>query len=131
MNARAQEGLIGLASIESNGSLPGLEPNLEHARGMSLMAHGVVIKLKELGLPESLNDELGHLSTDLGDLWGAQKELAERLEGMLESAGGWHEIGDCLVDLKASIEHIDWHVKSVKRPLNKITRFAYQQNVSD
>ena len=97
---------------------------------MSVMAHGVVVKLKELGLPEALNDELAHLSTDLGDLWGAQKELAQRLEGMLESAGDWHEIGDCLVDLKASIEHISWHVKSVKRPLNKIARFAYQQDVS-
>ena len=116
-----------MASIDSNGTLPGLEPNLEHARSMSLMAHEVVIKLKELGLPESLNDELAHLSTDLGDLWGAQKELAERLEGMLESAGEWHEIGDCLVDLSSSIEHISWHVKSVKRPLNKIARFAYKQ----
>lgn len=118
-----------MTSIESNGTLPGLEPDLEHARSMSLMAHGVVIKLKELGLPESLNDELAHLSTDLGDLWGAQKELAERLEGMLESAGDWQDIGDCLVDLNASIEHISWHVKSVKRPLNKIARFAYKQDV--
>ena len=103
---------------------------MEQARSMSLMAHGVVVKLKEMGLPESLNDELGRLSTDLGDLWAAQKELAERLEGMLESAAGWREIGDSLVDLKSSIEHISWHVKSVKRPLNKITRFAYQQDVS-
>ncbi len=119
-----------MASIESNGILSEIEPNFEQARSMSVMAHGVVVKLKELGLPEALNDELAHLSTDLGDLWGAQKELAERLEGMLESAGDWHAIGDCLVDLKASIEHISWHVKSVKRPLNKITRFAYQQDVS-
>lgn len=96
---------------------------------MSVMAHGVVVKLQELGLPEDLNDELAHLSTDLGDLWAAQRELADRLEGMLESAGDWHEVGDCLVDLKASIDHISWHVKSVKRPLNKITRFAYKQDV--
>ena len=119
-----------MTSIESNGSLLELEPNLAQARSMSMVAHRVVVKLQELGLPETMNDELAHLSTDLGDLWAAQRELVERLEGMLESAVDWHEIGDYLVDLKASIEHMSWHVKSVKRPLNKITRFAYQQDVN-
>ena len=58
-----------MTSIESNGSLLELEPNLAQARGMSMVAHRVVVKLQEFGLPETLNDELAHLSTDLGDLW--------------------------------------------------------------
>lgn len=104
----------------------GLEPDLEQAREMALMAHSVVIKLKVMGLPDSLDSDLASLSTDLGDIWSAQKSLADGLEGFLKSSHEWETIGDHLVDLRASIDHIAWHLKSVRRPLNRITRFAYR-----
>ena len=103
------------------------EPRLQQAREASVMAHGVVIKLKEMGLPEHLDDELAQLCTDLGDLWSAQKTLAEQVESLIGSNGGWAGIGDQLVDLRANIDHMAWHMKNVRRPMTKITRFAYAQ----
>ena len=91
------------------------------------MAHGVVIKLKELGLPDGLDDDLALLSTDLGDLWSAQKALVDRLDGLLRSAQDWEAVADHLVDLRATVDHIEWHIKSVRRPMNRIARFAYRK----
>ena len=45
-------------------NLEKLESNLANARHTASMAHSVVIKLKEMGLPEHLDDDLGTLSTD-------------------------------------------------------------------
>ena len=91
------------------------------------MAHGIVIKMKEMGLPSRLDAELASLSTDLGDLWSAQKELADRLDGLLDSPHDWENVGDSLVDLRASIDHMAWHMKSVRRPLNRVAQFAYRK----
>lgn len=103
-----------------------VQPNIERARRAALVAHDVVIKLKESGLPVDLDADLGALSADLGDLWGAQQELAERLEGLTRSPGRWGSIGDYLVDLRTTIDHIGAHARSVRRPMTRITRFAYR-----
>ena len=105
----------------------GLQPHLGQARQTAQIAHSVVIKLKVMGLPEGFDAELASLSTDLGDLWSAQKALADRMEGLLESADDWEAVGDLLVDLRAGVDHIAWHVKSVRKPLNRITHFAYRK----
>ncbi len=102
-------------------------PDLEQARRTALMAHGVVIKLKEMGLPEELDDELSTLSTDLGDLWGAQKELASYLEEFVKSSHDWASVGNDLVDLRTTIDHIEWHARSVRRAMTRLTHYAYNQ----
>lgn len=104
-----------------------LEPALEQARQTAHKAHGVVIKLKEMGLPQEFDKELASLSTDLGDLWSAQKTLAERLDAFMKSPEDWNAVGDCLVDLRASLDHVAWHLKSVRRPLTRITQYAYRK----
>ena len=105
-----------------------LKPHMEQARQTALVAHDVVIKLKEMGLPQDLDKELASLSTDLGDLWSAQKEMLGRLESFLKSPRDWEAVGDHLVDLRANIDHIAWHLNSVRRPLTRITQFAYRKN---
>ena len=102
------------------------DPDIPHARRTALAAHSVVIKLQEMGLPDSLEDELAALSTDLGDLWSAQKELSDQLERLVRSEADWSEVGDNLVDLRATVDHIAWHLGSVRRPMTKITRYAYR-----
>ena len=104
-----------------------MRPDLEQARRTALVAHQVVVRLKEMGLPDRLDAQLAALSTDLGDLWGAQAELVDRLEGLLESGTDWGSVGDYLVDLKATIDHIGWHAKSVRRPIGTLARFAYRK----
>ena len=104
-----------------------LEPNLEQARRTANVAHGVVIKFKEMGLPTDLDGELASLCTDLGDLWSAERRLSADLEGLVRSPHDWEAAGDSLLDLKASLDHIAWHLKSVRRPLNRIVRFAYKE----
>jgi hypothetical protein len=91
-----------------------------------MVAHSVVAKLQEMGLPQHLEDELATLSTDLGDLWSAQRELADQLEGLVRSSADWGSVGDHLVDLRATIDHISWHMGSVRRPMTRITQYAYR-----
>lgn len=103
------------------------EPRLQLAREGSLMAHSVVIKFKEMGLPEDMDDDLSQLCTDLGDLWSAQKALAEQFESFVGPDRDWTNAGDQLVDIRASIDHMAWHMKNIRRPMNAITRYAYSQ----
>ena len=104
---------------------------MARARMTALRAHSVVIKLKEMGLPDHLDDDLGRLSTDLGDLWNAQKQLASRLKKLLQSGDDWEATADNLVDLKAVLDHMGWHLSSVQRPITRIARFAYEQADGD
>ena len=92
------------------------------------MAHGVLVRLKELGLPNDMDETLGQLCTDLGDLWSAQKTLTDQLESFLGS-DDWNSAGDNLVDLRSSLDHVAWHMKSVRRPMAQITRFAYKKGL--
>ena len=114
--------------LESNGdSAAAPEADLDMARRTAVVSHGVVIKFQEMGLPEDLSPELGKLSSDLGDLWSAQKSLTDRLQALVDSPHDWETAGDYLVDLRASIDHIAWHISSVRRPLTKIAQFAYRK----
>ena len=104
------------------------EPDLAQARRNAIKAHAVVIKLKEMGLPEGLDDELASLSTDLGDLWAANIRLAEQLDLFLNAPSEWGEIGDRMADMKAGIDHMAWHVDSIRGPLDRIAAFAYESS---
>ena len=104
-----------------------MEADLNQARRTAVMAHNVVIRLRELGLPEALDAELASVSTDLGDLWGAQKEFTDHLHGMLKTSHDWDSVGDSLVDMRASIEHIAWHLESIREPLTRLAEYAYSQ----
>ena len=100
-------------------------PNLEQARRASVMAHSVVIKLKEMGLPDDLDGDLSRLCTDLGDLWSAQNALSRQMEAFLESPDNWEAVGDNLVDLRATIDHMAWHMKEIHGPVDRIATYAY------
>ena len=104
-----------------------IAPDLPHARQTALMAHAIVIRLKEMGLPEELDDDLGTLCTDLGDIWAAHKTLSTRLDDLVESANDWESIADCLVDLRAAIDHIGTHVETAGEPIDRVARYAYEQ----
>lgn len=104
-----------------------IEPDLQQARRMSVMAHTVLVRFKEMGLPQEMDDELASLCTDLGDIWSAQKEFTDHLNDMIKNAKDWDSLGDHLVDLRSSIDHMAWHLKSIRRPLTSITRYAYKQ----
>ena len=104
-----------------------VEPDLAQARQTALRAHAVIVKLKEMGLPDELDSALASLSTDLGDLWSGQALLAERITAFLQSPDDWEAVGDRLVDLKTAMEHVGWHAKSARAPAGRIARFAYKQ----
>ena len=125
MNPGPLSGRQETASAASGDS--GIEPDFDRAREAALLAHGVVIKFKEMGLPEELDPELASLSTDLGDLWSAQHSLTAQMESFLKPTEDWRSVGDHLADMKSSIEHMAWHVSSIRRPLNRIANFAYRR----
>ena len=104
------------------------EPGLAHARLTAQVAHSIVIKMQEMGLPEDLFGDLSSLCTDLADLWGAEKVFAKRLENLLESENGWGSVGDHLVDLQTTIEHIRKHANGVAESIENIVRFAYEHS---
>ena len=104
-----------------------LEPELDRARNTANVAHSVVILFKEMGLPASMDADLARLCTDLGDLRSAGEALSERLETMVKDSDDWEAVGDSLVDIRSDIDHLSWHLKSVKRPLNRLTHYAYRR----
>ncbi|MCH8826756.1 MAG: hypothetical protein J4N64_01525 [Chloroflexi bacterium] len=116
-----------MTSGSSDFTVTELDADVQQARRNSVMAHSVVIMFKEMGLPQDMDDDLASVCTDLGDLWGAQKEFADRLQGMLKAERGWDMVGDALTDLRASIDHVAWHLKSVREPLTRIAEYAYGQ----
>ena len=116
-----------MALGDNGATIEASEPDLEQARRTATVAHEVVIKLKAMGLPSDLDDELTAVSTDLGDLWAAQKQLADRLESFLSSSGGWESVGDSLIDLRATADHVGWHARSLRRAANKVAQYAYRQ----
>ena len=103
-------------------------PALEQARRASVVAHSVVIKLKEMGLPDEMDEDLSQFCTDLGDLWSAQMTLALQVENFLKKPHDSQKTGDDLVDLKATIDHMAWHLKNIGQPMNNITNWAYSQS---
>lgn len=103
----------------------GTEANLAQARQRSAMAHRILVKLKEMGLPENLDEELSKLCTDLGDIWSAQLVFTEKLDQFLNDENEWNAVGDCLADMKSHIEHITWHAESVIEPIESIGEYAY------
>ena len=106
---------------------PELQADTDGARQTALKAHAVIVKLKEMGLPDELDADLARLSTDLGDIWHAETVLAEQLRSILESSQDWEGMGDRLIDVKATLDHVAWHVKSARRPVSRIARYAYRE----
>lgn len=103
------------------------EPDVDKARRAAVLAHRIVTKFQEMELDGGLNAELASLGTDLGDIWSAQKTLEIHLENFLHSPHDWETVADALVDIKACIDHMAWHVKSIRRPINSITQYAYRK----
>lgn len=102
-----------------------LQVDVDGARETALRAHAVIVKLKELGLPQHLDADLARLSTDLSDLCHAEIVLGKQLQSLLESSADWQNIGDCLTDLRTTLDHIGWHVQSARTPAKSIAMFAY------
>lgn len=106
-------------------------PDLQHAQKASLIAHGIVVKFQEMGLPNDYDEELSSLSTAIGDIWGTQKSLSHLVDDLLNAPRDWEVVGDHMIDLKSVLDHVDWHLKSIRKPISKIARYAYRQsNVS-
>ena len=106
------------------------EPNLDHARRRSGLAHRILVKLKTIGSEDRYDDELAKLCTDVADLWGAQLVFGEILNRFLEESDQWDSIGDDFVDMLSSVEHMSWHIDSIKKPLATIVEYSYSQSDS-
>ena len=103
-------------------------PNLEQARRRSGLAHRVLVKLKTLGLSDDHDDELATLCTDIGDLWSSQLVFLEILNRFLEESDNWDSIGDDFADMLSNVEHISWHIDSLKKPLEILAQYSYSES---
>lgn len=104
-----------------------MNPNLGLARDRSTIAHQILVKFKEMGFPEENDEDLAKLCTDLADLWGAQKSYNEVLLDLIENKShDWKLIAQRLTDIKSQVDHMSWHIASVKDPLEKIAIESYE-----
>ena len=92
--------------------------------------HLILVKLIEQGLEETYDEDLAKLCTDLGDLWGAQLSFTARLGDFLDTEtstdDSWNKLADCLADICSELEHMAWHIQSVKGPIERVAQRAYQ-----
>jgi hypothetical protein len=103
-----------------------LPPNYDMGRLRAEHAHNILIKMKELGLPESFDDSLASLCTDVADLISALNKvtlISEKITA--KNTDQWESVAECLADMLAEIEHIDWHTSSIKNPLKEIAEYSY------
>ena len=107
-----------------------LEPDKVKAQRTALMAHAVVVKLKKMGLPPDMDEQISLLSTDLADLWSAQEELGSRIDGFLKSAQDWQDLGDDLVEMRVIIDHLSGHARSIRRPMRRLAQYAYRKAIT-
>ena len=107
------------------------EPDLRQARRAALMAHHMIVKLKEMGMPDEMDGPLSQFGTDLGDLWSAQSILAKQMESFLKSDDmGWSAAGDAIADMQATVEHMARHIQSVRAPMERVALWAYERGDS-
>ena len=104
-----------------------IDANLQQARRKSGMAHQILVKFKETGISEELDDDLAQLCTDLGDLWSAQLSFTEKLNAFLDHPNDWSKISENLADIRAEVDHIRWHSTSIESSLDTIGQYAYSQ----
>ena len=105
-----------------------LQPGFSTPRQVAELAHRILVKFKEMELPDDFDQQLAVLCTDLSDCWSASKDLENKLKILLNEDHGWDSIGEILVDIRSIIDHLDRHVKSVKKPINMITNFSYSES---
>ena len=104
------------------------EPDLHKARRAALMAHHMIVKLKEMGMPDDMDGPLSQFGTDLGDLWSAQSVLAKQMEAFLKSGDmGWSAAGDAIADMQATVEHMARHIQNIRAPMERVALWAYER----
>jgi hypothetical protein len=106
------------------------EPNLEQARRNSGLAHRILVKLKTIDLEDQYDDQLAKLCTDIADLWGAQLVFGEILNRFLEESDQWDSTGDDFVDMLSNVQHMSWHIDSIKEPLQTFAEYSYSRSES-
>jgi len=50
---------------------------------------------------------------------------------MLKSERSWEMVGDALTDLRAFMDHMVWHLQSVREPITRIAEYAYGRDNED
>ncbi|MBI4233675.1 MAG: hypothetical protein HY686_04455 [Chloroflexi bacterium] len=104
-------------------------PNRLLAEETAHLASEINKKVKSLQPPPQVADALGSLSADLADLWESEKALASALEGFLKaSPEDWEQIGGYLTEVKMELQHVQWHRKSVRGPLQKLITHVYSRD---
>ena len=110
-----------------NYTTPPLEPNFLQAQNTANLAHRIVVKLKEVGLPDEFDDIIGDISTSLADLYSINNDVSSLVEKLVNDPSGWESLANTIIDLKSTIEHMDAHVHQFGRAANKVARFAYRE----
>ena len=98
------------------------------AREKAVKAHSVVIKFKEMGLPEEMDAELAIFSTDVADVCSESEMISSELDKLVAGSDDWTQIANTMVDIQARVDHLRWHLKSIRRPLIRMTRYSYSRS---
>ena len=83
-----------------------LQPGFSKPRQVAELAHRILVKFKEMELPDDFDQQLAVLCTDLSDCWSASKDLENKLKILLNEDHGWDSIGEILVDIRSIIDHL-------------------------
>ena len=106
---------------------PPFEPNFLQARNTAILAHRIVVKLQEIGLPDELENTIGDIGTDLADLCSINNNISSLVEKLINDPPEWESMANTIIDLKSTVEHMNVHAHKFGKTANKIARFAYKE----
>ncbi|MFL2756764.1 MAG: hypothetical protein ACJ0BE_05860 [Dehalococcoidia bacterium] len=115
---------------ESNDQLH-IQPNLLQARQKSVMAHKILVKFQEMGLPIDMNDEVANLAISLGDIWNSHLALTEEMQKLIDECEDWESIANSLTDMYTHIDHVEWHINGIKDLIFKVSKYSYDNSEID
>lgn len=83
-------------------------------------------QLKHLDNPKSIN--LNAFSVDLSDIYEACKEYEKYIDKLLNTPNTDYDgLGKLLTEIMVELEHMQWHIKSINKPLKRMIDNIYKR----
>jgi len=88
------------------------------------LSHDFYKKIESLGIKLRLSG----LGADISDVYLELERYKESVNRLLNAdTKDLETIGGLLIEIKISLQHINWHIKESRRPLQRLIDYCYKE----